>query len=223
MFVACDESGTDKRFFVLGSVWVPKENVSEFERCVSVLRLRYKCWGEVKWAKIGVHTPRNVMLFYRAFVKSASDLNPFFRFIVVDTRKLDKGKVDEKLQLKFMYLLISRNAVRGVLRQRVKPSDLHILFDQFSESRRSKDEGWREETKDYLNQYLNCEIEHLQPCTSHINSLVQLADIVTSMLSEMKNTGAESLSGNRKQIARLVRKYDERFDVWDWEPRSHAV
>ncbi|MCY4577261.1 MAG: hypothetical protein OXB96_02435 [Candidatus Kaiserbacteria bacterium] len=42
MFVTCDESGVGDRFFVLGSAWVPKENVSTFEKSVSELRLRLK-------------------------------------------------------------------------------------------------------------------------------------------------------------------------------------
>ena len=225
MFVACDESGVGGRYFVLGSVWVPKENVSEFEKRVSELRLRFKCWGEVKWEKISDHTSENVMCFYREFIEAISDMDTFFRFIVVDTKKLDKGRVDEKLQLQFMYLLISRNAVRRVLRKRINPNDLHIIFDQFKESRQSRDEGWRMETRDFLNKYLHCKIEHLQPCSSHINSLLQLIDVFTSMLSEKINSSEKSFSSkNREQIARLVEKYrekyGERFAVWDWEPHQ---
>ena len=220
MFVACDESGIGKRYFVLGSVWVPKGNVSEFEKRVSELRLRFKCWGEVKWKKISDHTPENVMYFYREFIEAISDMDIFFRFIVVDTEKLEEGKVVEKLQLQFMYLLISRNAVRGVLRTRVNPNELHIIFDQFQESKQSRHEGWRKDTRGFLNKHLECEIEHLQPCNSHINSLLQLIDVFTSMLSEKENGSGESfLSVNREQIAKLIDgRYGERFAVWRWEP-----
>lgn len=220
MFIACDESRAGKYYFVLGSVWVPKESVSEFERCVSKLRLHFKCWGEVKWSKISDHTPESIMRFYKAFIESVSDMDPFFRFIVVDTERSGGGEIDERMQLQFMRLLISRNAVRGGLRERVRPNEIHIIFDQFQESRQSRNEGWRKETRDFLNRSLGCEIEHFQPCVSHINSLLQLADLVTSMLSEIKNAGVDSLSENRKQLAHLIWKYDERFDVWNWEPGS---
>ena len=200
---------------------MPKGSVSEFEKRVSELRLRFKCWGEVKWEKISDHTPENVMRFYGKFVEAIFGIDAFFRFIVVDTEKLDGRKVGEKLQLKFMYFLISRNAVRGVLRRRVNPNDLHIVFDQFQESKQSRDEGWRIKTRDFLNEYLHCEIEHLQPCDSHINSLLQLVDVFTSMLSEKLNSTDRSFSSeNRDQIAHLIYgRYGERFAVWYWKPR----
>lgn len=220
MFVACDESGVRERFFVLGSVWVPKNDVSDFEKRVSDLRLHYKCWGEVKWGKIRNQEPENITRFYEKFVQAASDMEVFFRFIVIDTEKLEEREVTEELQLKFMYLLISRNAVRGDLQKRVNPADLHILFDQFQESRQSREEGWRRETKRYIEGYLNCEIEHFQPCHSHINSFVQLIDIVTGMICERKNGGENTpLTENKAQLEKLViGRYGNRFDVWDWHP-----
>ncbi len=221
MFVTCDESGINKRFFVLGSVWAPKECVSDFERHVSELRLRFKCWGEVKWEKVSDHTSDDIMCFYKEFIKAISDMNAFFRFIVIDTKKLDEQKVTEELQLKFMYLLISRNAVRGELRKEVNPSKLHILFDQFQESRQSRDEKWRQKTRSYIERYLDCEIEHFQPCDSRINSLMQLTDIVTGLICEKGNAnGNESfISENRNHLASIILKeHRSKFDIWPWYP-----
>ncbi|MDE0243259.1 MAG: DUF3800 domain-containing protein [Candidatus Kaiserbacteria bacterium] len=224
MFVACDESGSvNQRFFVLGSVWVPKETVSEFEKAVSLLRLQSKCWGEVKWKKIDDHVPENIMCFYEEFIRATFNKGLFLRYIAVDTEMLKEKRVTEKLQLKFMYLLISRNAVRGELRKKVIPSELHILFDQFQESEKSKEEGWRIQTKNFINQHLECEIEHLQPCRSHINSLVQFVDLCTGFVCEVKNSnGKDSLSKNKKRLSNLIENYGygDTSSVWDWFPHS---
>ena len=221
MFVACDESGADKkdRFFVLGSSWIPKEHVSKFEEKISGLRLRFKCWGEVKWGKVNDCTPDDIMHFYKEFVQAVSHIDMYFRFISADKRKLDENSVSEELHLKFMYLLISRNAVRGDLRKKVNPSELHILFDQFQESRKSQDEKWRKRTRDFINRYLKCEIEHFQPCDSHINSLIQLTDVVTGLVCKIKNSGKSSMSKNEIQLADFIfEKYGNKFDIWSWHP-----
>ena len=172
MFVVCDESGLGKRFFVIGSAWTPKKHLPQFEKNVSELRLHHKCWGEVKWTKMKNTTPEGIVCFYEDFVKIAKESDIFFRFIIIDTEKLDYKKITEYLQLKFMYLLITRSiSYNSVLQEKVQPDQLHILFDKFKESMESRDEGWRIQTKQYIEQYLNSAIEHLQPCDSKLNFL----------------------------------------------------
>ena len=217
MFVACDESGLNKRFFVIGSVWIQKERLPELEATITDLRLRFKCWGEVKWTKITDSTPEHFVCFYEAFVQAAISAGLSFHCIIVDTEKLDERKMTELLHLKFMYLLLSRSPFRNYfLQEEVQPSQLHILFDQFEESAQSRSEAWRVKTRQFIESHFGTAIEHLQPCDSKINSLLQVVDLFTGLVSQKRNDGAGALSAHRHRLSRIL--YGCEFNVWDWEP-----
>jgi len=50
MFIGCDISGQLKkdRYWILGSVWMPKEKLPQYEEAICYFRLKNKLWGELK-------------------------------------------------------------------------------------------------------------------------------------------------------------------------------
>ena len=243
MFVACDESGKEpeKKYLVIGSVWVEKDDLIRFEEEVTRLRLKRKCWGEVEWLKVKGHTSEDILQFYKDFLSLAFGCPRMcFRFILVEKALLDKKtyhegqKSDELPQLKFMYLLISRYANRFLSSEEKK--GLHIIFDQFEESKKSREERWRLQTKEFIERSLSTEIEHFQPCTSHICSLVQLCDVVTGAVATRWNTLQKDRAPNQskeiliqhietlsnKPLGSATSPFEKKFNIWRWRPGAFS-
>jgi hypothetical protein len=205
MFVACDESGVDpsNKYLVIGSVWLDKKYVAEFEKRATELRLKNKCWGEVEWLKLKKASSDDIISFYKDFVSLAfKDIKIYFRFIIVEKNKLKMKEFHEKnkelVHLKFMYFSISRYA-ETFLDMKSKEG-LHIIFDNFNECNASKEKHWRKQTKGYIERHLGCNIEHLQPCNSHISSLVQLCDLFTGAVSTVWNFTPSDISASKLNI-----------------------
>ena len=237
MFVACDESGKEPsaKYLVIGSIWLEKSAVSNFERQITELRISEKCWGEVEWLKLSDSASGDILKFYKDFISNAfQDIKIYFRFIIVEKALLDKKQYHENqrsnelVQLKFMYLSISRYANR-FLDARSKEG-LHIIFDNFEESNRSKEEKWRLGAKKYIEKFVGCKIEHFQPCNSHISSLVQLCDLITGAVSTTWNNSPSKISENKKELIRHIEQLtgkklgvmtlpsERDFNVWVWKP-----
>jgi hypothetical protein len=235
MFVACDESGIDasSKYLIIGTVWIKKQDVSEFEKKVSKLRLDEKCWGEIEWLKLSGTTAKNIIDCYKKFISLAfDDIKIHFRFIIVDKSLIDKKtyhkKSDELVHLKFMHLSISRYADRFLSVN--DKLGLHIIFDSFQESNVSKEEKWRLQTKNYIERYLHCKIEHFQPCNSHINSLVQLCDLFTGAVSAVWNKPTAKITKTQSGIIKHIEKLTDKkldaltlpsardFNIWVWRP-----
>src|SRR3989344_2226219 len=230
MFVACDESGvnpTDK-YLVIGSAWITKQGLCDFEKKITELRLGKKCWGEVEWSKTGSMS-EGVLQFYKDFIGQAFQEIPIsLRFIVVEKAKLDMAryhqKSDELVRLKFMYLLLSRHGERFLQKQ--DRNKLHIVFDSFTQSKKAKTEQWVLRMKGHIERYLGGPIEHIQPCTSHICSLVQLSDLFTGAVSTSWNTPPSKISDNKKELIELIERgvgktlkartllTDKDFNIW---------
>lgn len=235
MFVACDESGNNSsdKYLVIGSVWIDKKNLSEFEKRVTELRLNSKCWGEIEWLKLNAASSEHIIKFYKDFIKLAfDDLKIYFRFIIVkkdwvNLKEYHQGS-KELMQLKFMYLSISRYAENCL--EKDKQNNLHIVFDSFTESKTSKEEKWRIGTKDFIEKYLGCGVEHLQPCCSHICSLIQLCDLFTGAVSTSWNTPPSKISETKSDLIKYMEKLvktnfgtitlpsEKDFNIWAWRP-----
>lgn len=237
MFVACDESGKDpsSKYLVIGTIWIDKDNVSEFEKKATELRLKHKCWGEIEWLKLSGSVSEQIKDFYKEFIDLAfKDLKIYFRFIIVkkstlDTKTYHKNQKTNKLvQLKFMYYSISRYADRFL--EQEKKEGLHIIFDSYQESNQSREEKWRLETRKFIEKYVGCKIEHFQPCKSHISSLVQLCDVITGAVSTVWNKPPSKISNthneiighiqqlSRKDISARTLPTEKDFNIWVWRP-----
>ena len=235
MFVACDESGkgSSNQYLVIGSVWMDKENVPEFEKRVTEFRIINKFWGEIEWLKLSKSTSEKYIDIYKDFIELAfKDLKIYFRFIVVKKDLLDKKTYhqgsEELVQLKFMQLSISRYANRFL--EQEKKKRLHIIFDQFQESKKSKEEKWRSTTRQFIEKNVGYKIEHFQPCTSHISSLIQLCDITTGAVSKVWNEPPSKISSTHREMIDHIEKLahtdlsgrtlptEMDFNIWAWSP-----
>lgn len=233
MFVACDESGINPsdKYLVIGSAWISKTDLCHFESNVTELRLKKKCWGEIEWSK--VHTmSKSMCQFYKDFISLGfQELPIFLRFIVVDKTLLDMETYHqnslELVRFKFTNLMISRYAERFFDSQRNK--GLHIVFDSFSQSTLARGENWQNKMRQYIEQHLGVEIEHLQPCCSHICSLVQFCDLFAGAVSiswnkpsNITNTQKELIehmeSVTSKKLNFRTSLTDKEFNLWVWRP-----
>ncbi|MCL5008834.1 MAG: DUF3800 domain-containing protein [Patescibacteria group bacterium] len=209
-----------------------KSKLSEFEKKVTTLRLNSKCWGEIKWNK--VRSMSNDMLsFYKFFIDLAFDDIPVcFRFVVVEKSLLNLKKYHENsielVRLKFLHLLISRYADKFLDGKTKK--GLHIVIDEFEESRQAKEEHWQQKTRKYTESHLECPIEHMQPCNSHICSLVQLCDLFTGATSYSWNTPESKRRLQKNELANYIERKtgkkldsvtlptEKEFNMWRWKP-----
>lgn len=235
MFVACDESGKNSSdtYFVIGSIWVSKKDAVLFEQKIAELRIAKKCWGEVCWKKIQDATSPDLLSFYEEFVSlGVKKLDISFRFIlanknIVDLKQYHQGK-QEKMHLKFMRLMVGKYGERFLDSKARR--ELHIVYDRFDESNQSKQEKWRKEMRSWIEYDFGCTIGHIQPCTSHICSLVQLADLFAGAMSTAWNVSPSHISKAKAQMMthmeqatgrelRTTSKPTEKyFNVWLWRP-----
>jgi hypothetical protein len=234
MFVACDESGVKPKdkYLIIGSAWVTKQGLCDFEKNTTALRLKNKCWGEIKWDKVGTMSDQMLKL-YKNFIDLAFDNIPvYFRFIVIE-KKLVKIKEYHQnnwdlARLKFLNFLISRYAEKFFDKETQK--GLHVIFDHFEQSKRAKKENWESETRKYIEKYLGDTIEHLSPCTSHICSLVQLSDLFTGAIATSWNLPNDERSAQKNELihymeAKTKHKFnfstlltEKEFNLWVWRP-----
>src|SRR3989344_4006109 len=144
MFIACDESGKNSsdRYLVIGSAWVSKSGLSEFEKETTDLRLKRKCWGEIELLKVKNSMSDAIFKTYQDFLSQAFQNIPVsFRCIVIKKSLLDMptfhDKDEELVYFKFLYLLLSRHGKKIVDTDGKKK--LHIVFDKFEQSKKSKE------------------------------------------------------------------------------------
>lgn len=234
MFVACDESGilSSDRYLVIGSAWISKDDLCEFEKMITKLRLERKCWGEIEWLKT---TPISIPMlqFYKDFIGYAFRKVPIsFRFIVVEKALLDMPRYhqnsQELIRFKFMHLLLSRHGQHFLPAK--DRTGLHIVFDKFTQSKRARDEQWAYKMRGHIERYLGSPIEHMQPCTSHICSLVQLCDLFTGAISTSWNVPPSKISDSKKELIELIERStgkilrartlptERDFNIWIWQP-----
>lgn len=231
MFVACDESGktSDDKYLVIGSAWVSKEGLCDLERRTTELRLRRRCWGEIKWSK---SRSESMLQFYKDFIELAfNDIEIDLRFIVIEKELLDMRtyhESEEELVFKFMHLLLSRHGKRFL--DRGEQRELHIVFDNFDLSQQAREERWILKMRRFIERHLGVTIEHLQPCTSHICSLVQLSDLFTGAVATSWNTTPSRIGARNKELIEFMERKtgktfrartllgDKDFNVWVWQP-----
>lgn len=230
MLIAIDESGEEKltKYNVIGSVWIKKEHVCNIEKEITNIRIKHKCWGEAKWTKI----KPNQKEFYKDIIKLIFNKNRkvFFRFIVLNKKNLYEkyGKNFDKKELwklDAIYLLISRHSNKFLTNK--EKQEIHILYDNFEESKESKDQQWRIKTKEKIQTYIESPIEHFQPCDSKINSAIQICDILTGTISSQWNK--KEINETKQEIVNLIAELsnknlskstfpsEKNFNIWNWQ------
>ncbi len=233
MFVACDESGIDpsKKYLVIGSAWISKENLVELEKRVTEIRLKEKCWGEIEWKKVKNSTSNAMFKVYKDFIDLAfQDLSIFFHFVVVEKSLLDMVKYHndslELVRFKFMQMLLSRHA-ENFLDPKGRRG-LHIVFDSFDMNERARGEAAK--IRSFIERRLDGPIEHLQPCASHICSLIQICDLLTGAIASSWNEPPSKISSKKEKLIKIIEEKsgkvlksrtlvtERKFNIWVWQP-----
>lgn len=112
--VYCDESyqdcmkgNNDVQYMVIGSIWLPKENVEKLKSEIKNLKQKHNCLGELKWTKVS----KSKIDFYKEIIDLfwAYGNTLRFRCITVDKTKILWEKHDNYPELafyKFYYQMI---------------------------------------------------------------------------------------------------------------------
>ncbi len=235
MFIVCDVSGLSgdgDRYWVLGSVWIPKEQLSQYERAIVNFRLQNKLWGELKWEKI---TPQKLKE-YKEFLTISLRKFPTEIKILLRDKKIEppEGRFENEGELisTFFYTLIGNHMPR-VLQRIPTTRSFHILLDK---------EGWAREQSLNLKDFLEFplvlrgfkqSIDHLSQCDSKISSLLQFCDIITGAVSAVWNQRQTDISDDKGKIIKHIENIlnhplntetlpgATKFNLWPWRPSKN--
>jgi len=218
--IYCDESGLEAltkkdahRYMALGGIWLPAEYRPALKMSIKQIKEKHNVFGELKWNKV---SPAYLNLYKEVidFFLDSKELR--FRVIIIESEIVDNitfNNTDAELGFyKFYYQLLH-----------------HWIFDFNSyfiylDFKVNRNKGRLHELKKVLNNAnLTSDIEHLQALPSHESTGIQLADVLTGMVSAKFNN--ETTSQAKKELIlhvenRLRRKigptskWEEKFNVF---------
>jgi len=228
MFIGCDISGQLKKdkYWILGSVWIPKERLPQYEEAICYFRLKNKLWGELKWTYI---TPQKLKEYKEFISISLQNLPIEIKVILLEKKRIKLkefcGNSTGKMFSKFFYLLIRSHIIKLP-----KITSFDVLIDE---------EDWMREQslnlKGFLEQFLirgnfKKTVNHLSQCDSKICSILQLCDLINGAISAKLNQLDTDISADRKEIIRHIESIlkhplsdptiptAEKFNLWIWRP-----
>jgi len=213
MLIACDESSSDH--FLIGSVWIPKERLAEFEAEIHNLRLSMKYWREVHC--VNLKRAGHAADFYEAFLRAGLEIPEVrFSFIVVKRDKEAEEQYHDGSHLKrnlvFLYELISRRYMAWGVK-----TDPYVIFDDMTSEDEEEEEEKppREEipeARKFIEKYIGKKLECFSPCRSHISSVVQLADLTAGLVAHKWKVVNEGGTVNVTKMS-LVEHFEAFGDV----------
>lgn len=218
--VYCDESGlealarNDAHLFTsIGGIWMPADYRPDFKEYMQAILNKYNIQGELKWNKLSP-------AFYELY---AEVVNYFFktrelrfRAILIESKTVNNFRFNNKdAELgfyKFYYQLLH-----------------HWIFDFnnydiFLDFKVNRDKGRLKELKKVLNAAnLTSGIQQVQALPSHESLGIQLADLLTGMVSAKFNNEISSTAKKRlielaelnlKRAITPSPKWEEKFNVF---------
>lgn len=201
MFTCCDISGeTDKdRYYVIGSAWIPKDQLPKHAEAVFSYRLEEKIWGELKWSFI---TPQRINEYEKFITLSLKNFPVDIQVILLDKTINKPSYYDNSLGKMFSatYYVLIKNQMKRL----PVVNSLDILLDR---------ESWVRDQSLNLKQFLesffikgnlNKKINHLCQCDSKICPLSQLCDIIIGAISTKWNRNLTDISDDRKKIIECI-------------------
>lgn len=231
MLISCDISGEQKkdRYLVLGSAWIPKEQLPKYEEAVCFFRIKNKLWGEIKWLKI---EPQKINEF-KEFLNISLQKFPFeIKIIVRDKKiKVPKGRFRNKGEMKstFYYELIN-NHMKRALSRNSKITSFDVLLDKEGELRNQSLNLKSCLQFSLIRNGVKQSISHLSQCDSKICSALQLCDLVIGAVSAKLNQPSIKISKSKKEIIKYIEKIlnhsldkptlpsSVKFNLWIWRP-----
>jgi len=186
---------TEHKYIAIGGIWIPANYRSELKDCLNKIKANYKITGEFKWNKL---SPAYVE-FYKEIVDFFfSTENIRFRVILIESGKVENFKFnnsDNELSFyKFYYQLLHHWILdfntysifldHKVNRDKSRLSKLHKVLD---------------------NSNLTSDICFIQALPSEQSLGIQLADLLTGIVSAKFNQKTKSLA--KLQLINHVEKY----------------
>lgn len=184
--IYCDESRQDLLtssnptavYTLIGSLWMTKKIRLDMTESILALREEYKVWGEIKWSKV---SPSKIE-FYKGLIDLffGSQKMPYFRCILIDSRKVDNEKFNsgdcELGFYKFYYQVLAHwiNA---------NP----INFRVFCDIKDNKDKDRLKTLHRVLQYTSNGKVEAVQALRSSDTPMLQFCDFLLGMASARLN------------------------------------
>lgn len=200
--VYCDESCIEALFdksshdyTVIGGIWIPAESRYEIKKKLISIKTRYNKMGELKWNKVSPATKdmykEIIDLFFNTY-------NIRFRAITVKTKLVDNqffNKGSGELGFyKFYFQLIQKWLIEG--------NSYKIFLDYKVNAQKTR----IQDLCRILRYSTTANVELTQSLPSEQSILIQLADVLTGVVSSAFNN-----SNDTKESKREVREHVERY------------
>ena len=202
--IYCDESGLEAlsnkqahAYTGIGGIWIPADQRTALKEGIGAIKSKYTIHGELKWQKV---SPAYIDLYKEIvdFFFNAGYIR--FRVILVEAEKVDHirfNSADAELGFyKFYYQLLQ-----------------HWIFDfneyvVFADLKQDRNKGRLKELEKVLdNANLTSDIKQVQGLPSHESLGIQLADILTGMVTAKFNKEYKPDSAKAQLIQYLEEKY----------------
>ena len=202
--IYCDESGLEAlsnkqahAYTGIGGIWIPADKRVALKEGIGAIKAKYNIRGELKWQKV---SPAYIDLYKELidFFFNAGYIR--FRVIEIEAEKVDhirfNGSDAELGFYKFYYQLLQ-----------------HWIFDfneylVFADLKQDRNKGRLKELEKALdNANLTSDIKQVQGLPSHESVGIQLADVLTGMVTAKFNKEHKPDSAKAQLIQYLEEKY----------------
>ena len=200
--VYCDESGLEAltrkdahNYTGIGSLWMPSGFRSEFKESMNEIKAKHNVKGELKWQKV---SPAFINLYKEVINYFFITKELRFRIIIIESSIVDNIRFHDKdAELsfyKFYYQL---------LHHWILDFNAYNIFLDFKVSR---NKGRLKILKDVLNaSNITSDIKQLQALQSNESMGIQLADVLTGLVTAKFNLKTKSNAKN--ELINTVEKY----------------
>ena len=200
--IYCDESCIEALFdkeshdyTVIGGVWIPAESRNEIKRNLNAIKKKYGKLGEMKWNKV---SPSSKDMYKEVIDLFFNTYNIRFRAITIRAMYVDNATFNEGSGelgfYKFYFLLIQKWLIEG--------NSYKIFLDYKVNAQKSR----IQDLCRILRYTTLATINQTQALPSEQSVLIQLADVLTGVVSSSFNDDEET-----KESKREIREYVERY------------
>lgn len=209
---SCLEAIFDKsahRYAAIGSVWIPEEMREEIKSCIKQIKSKYNVFGELKWNKV---TPKYLDMYKEVVDVFFNIYKIRFRAIIIDSKVIDNERYNQSSGelgfYKFYYQLLNKW---------LYPDNEYSIFLDY------KVNGNRhrlQELHRILNHAVMATVNNVQALPSHDSVLIQMADILTGVVSAKFND--EVTSAAKLELIAYVESYLE-HEIKETRPKENKL
>ena len=235
MFVACDESGVggEKHSYIfLGSLWMPKYRIGEFEKFVFECRMKHNVWKEMRWERMQKQPSLKKEKIFRTnvvdYVLTSSDVS--FKSLVLPKKKLGLKNTHEE-RLRFLNLLLSRRWTKEFK----EGENVYVLVDEFELDSYTQEKGGIKESYRYLKNYLeqnkSVSLDFYDFCDSRQSAALQMTDLLLGAVKDKWTKEGKDINDNRHEVITHVEQAlnqdiqiptpttNQKFNIWYFDPK----